>query len=431
MQLIKLLPRSNGKTSLPSEKATVRSRFNPNLEALRAVAALVVVWHHAIIHEFQLDPAYKPNGIAGFNPPGHFSVLIFFVLSGYVISLAHKKALTWATVGTYLRKRFTRIYPIYVLSLSGALIVAGFAYSLYTVIAHLLFGQMVLAPLISENNPLWSLQYEIFFYLLFVPLSMLRVQPIMVAIVTTLLSFVALYLGTKGIGGSTYSYLIGFSFWALGWSFGSLRNTRAVNYTLLLSTIFFLLAIDARFNVLQIIYNRLLKFATSDSTLGIDLVYWPEAFIYHVDFASLPFAAFIILQFIGYDHKNWKWISLLFQILPAYTLVYIARHYSEGSTVTAIMPAIFYLLSTFLFFIRTEAIERVSKWIIVRLIPLGGISYGLYVIHFPILSAFHRIHLFSGNGYTFAARFVFYVLMSLSVAYWLEKQFQPWIKKYL
>ncbi|RZK27985.1 MAG: acyltransferase, partial [Hymenobacter sp.] len=96
--------------------APTKRPFNYNLEFLRGVAALLVVYHHTIVHKFVLDPAYMPDGLWKFEAPGHLSVLVFFVLSGYVIRLTNGAPIVGEKRESYLKKRFIRIYPIYALA---------------------------------------------------------------------------------------------------------------------------------------------------------------------------------------------------------------------------------------------------------------------------------------------------------------------------
>ena len=86
-----------------------RKEINFDIESLRGYAALFVVWHHAITYRALLDPGFCPSGILAYTPSGHFYVLIFFILSGYVIGLSNKQPLSWSTGWTYLKKRLVRV----------------------------------------------------------------------------------------------------------------------------------------------------------------------------------------------------------------------------------------------------------------------------------------------------------------------------------
>jgi peptidoglycan/LPS O-acetylase OafA/YrhL len=143
---------------------------------LRGFAAIVVVWHHFTVHQNRLDPHYNPSGIFAFNTLGHLSVLIFFVLSGYVIGRVHLLPLSRQDIVPYIKKRFLRIYPIYAVTTLLGLLVARINYPIVTVISNLTMTQSVILPVTFENIPTWSLNLEIVFYLLFIPLSYFRLN---------------------------------------------------------------------------------------------------------------------------------------------------------------------------------------------------------------------------------------------------------------
>src|SRR5712691_10367510 len=78
-----------------------------SLQALRAVAALLVLAHHTSERIFQ---NYTPLNI------GFAGVDLFFVLSGFVIFLAHHEELGHPDkLGRYAWRRFVRIYPTYII----------------------------------------------------------------------------------------------------------------------------------------------------------------------------------------------------------------------------------------------------------------------------------------------------------------------------
>lgn len=84
-----------------------------NLQALRGVACLVVVWHHVAGIEYQSFGLRTPLFHAGwwFGAAG---VDLFFVLSGFVITYVHWNQLGRPpAVPAYLFRRAWRIYPIY------------------------------------------------------------------------------------------------------------------------------------------------------------------------------------------------------------------------------------------------------------------------------------------------------------------------------
>jgi len=94
-------------------------RFFPRLEGIRAVAALLVVFHHARAH-------WLWGAVAGWN-----GVTLFFVLSGFLITtlgLREEERLGALRWGAFFVRRAFRILPLYVVSLglyAGLVLVVG------------------------------------------------------------------------------------------------------------------------------------------------------------------------------------------------------------------------------------------------------------------------------------------------------------------
>lgn len=152
-----------------------RDRISPQLSAAlnaaRALAAVYVVLHHVT------GARGWHVGIGKLFVFGQEAVLAFFLLSGFVI-FANERTRALAPRGFYLR-RVRRIYP--------ALIVAMLVSTLVALDNHDLRERFSLAELIGTlaalqdnffkpgvivypylgNDPLWSLSYEIAFYLAF------------------------------------------------------------------------------------------------------------------------------------------------------------------------------------------------------------------------------------------------------------------------
>jgi peptidoglycan/LPS O-acetylase OafA/YrhL len=137
------------------------------LDLARGIAAVYVVLHHAI----KIEPF---GTIFQF---GQEAVLIFFLLSGFVI-FANEQHRVHRVRGYYLR-RIRRIYPpmIVAMLISTILWAVGWIdaeWSWQSLVGTLFALQdvpdlrpgVVAAPYL-DNFPLWSLSFEIFFYLIF------------------------------------------------------------------------------------------------------------------------------------------------------------------------------------------------------------------------------------------------------------------------
>src|SRR5947208_1617487 len=100
--------------ALPAPLSSERLRY---IDALRAIAALLVVWLHAAATFPMASPETAATGgvfvaIPGFIDVGHIGVVVFFLISGFVIpfSILPDRA---APVGSFVIKRILRIYPSY------------------------------------------------------------------------------------------------------------------------------------------------------------------------------------------------------------------------------------------------------------------------------------------------------------------------------
>ena len=146
-----------------------------SIQYLRAVAALLVVVAHALLHPLNyMDPTYARLG--------DYGVLLFFVISGFIMVFTTGR-------GTFpprdfLYRRIERIVPLYWLVTIGVSILAVYAPFLLKN-TRFTWGQLVQSllfiPFYRENGDLvplmklgWSLNYEMFFYCLFAAMALLR-----------------------------------------------------------------------------------------------------------------------------------------------------------------------------------------------------------------------------------------------------------------
>lgn len=141
------------------------------LDLARASAAVYVVVYHVVAHT---DSSPQLSLIFSF---GQEAVIVFFLLSGFVI-FSNEATRVHTPRGYYLR-RLRRIYPpiIFTMLVSSVLWATGVIHTVPTLgsaIATLLSLQdtaglkpgVISSPYLG-NDPLWSLSYEVFFYLVF------------------------------------------------------------------------------------------------------------------------------------------------------------------------------------------------------------------------------------------------------------------------
>lgn len=136
------------------------------LQYVRAVAALLVVFHHA---RNPVPWLFNPAQRIDFAVWG---VDVFFVLSGFVMFIAARNV----GVGTYLWRRLIRVAPLYWLATIAFLLLKGPTWraaeiSLVEVIKSFAFIPYANATYGGAAWPIlapgWTLHFEMFFYLVF------------------------------------------------------------------------------------------------------------------------------------------------------------------------------------------------------------------------------------------------------------------------
>lgn len=155
---------------------------NNSIQIARAIAALLVVFHHLFIPIFHRDNAYT-DYLKHFNFSfiGDYAVYVFFCISGYVMMMSttkkHKGSIS------FLSDRILRIYPSYIIwtVIAIALVyigrVIGYEIVRFKNIPHNVVDMiqvLLLLPSISDHSnyamtlpTAWSLVYEMYYYVVF------------------------------------------------------------------------------------------------------------------------------------------------------------------------------------------------------------------------------------------------------------------------
>ena len=161
-----------------------------SIHYLRGLAALLVVFHHSII---QLAPVRDHYAHIEFGQAG---VDIFFVISGFVIYLSNAKGRLGSA--EFLKRRIIRIVPLYWLATLAVVAVAVVAPRLFattTVTAQNVAQSLLFVPAYSSAFPDqiwpvlvpgWSLNYEMFFYLVFAVGLLVARERLLLFLVATL-----------------------------------------------------------------------------------------------------------------------------------------------------------------------------------------------------------------------------------------------------
>ena len=239
--------------SMQSIPRTSESR----LDLLRSIAALLVVLGHWRILLFQdyprlVAPALWVKALYFLTGLGKPSVMLFFVLSGYLVTASALRSIdngSWS-VGSYLTQRITRLMVVLLPALAlcwfwdslgisiaphglydGAISTTALSANLAgrrdlsTLFQNGLFLQGVTTTTYGSNDPLWSLSYEFWYYMFLIPLiSILRSR----SLVHRCLYGGVLCAGFWLVGRQIAAY---FSIWLLGAAVAGLTRSRVMlNY---------------------------------------------------------------------------------------------------------------------------------------------------------------------------------------------------------
>ncbi|MEO9529845.1 acyltransferase [Roseibium sp.] len=178
------------------------------LQYVRAIAALLVVYFHSVLQYGR----FEPEAVSSTFLFGETGVDLFFVLSGFVMWLTTADRETGPI--EFYRRRIERIVPLYWLfTLSAAAIalvmpsyLKSTTFDLPHLLASLVFvpwtnpadgsGQLI-APVVI---PGWTLNYEMFFYLIFGALLLLPKAVRIHALAAALLALFAVFQLWPGDG---------------------------------------------------------------------------------------------------------------------------------------------------------------------------------------------------------------------------------------
>lgn len=158
-----------------------------SLTGLRGIAACYVMVYH-----FRTGWT-PPHAIAGLVNHGYLAVDLFFVLSGFVLTLTYgRRVATWAEYGGFLVKRLGRVYPLYLVATLGALILWHDVGSVSTLTANALLVQSwgLADPFLA---PTWSISTELAAYIAFPALAIVMLRRTDTAALCAILAACALW----------------------------------------------------------------------------------------------------------------------------------------------------------------------------------------------------------------------------------------------
>ncbi len=381
------------------------------LEGLRGFAALMVFYAHLTAPATKLDPGYAPSPYWWRFEFATGAVLLFFVLSGYVIGLTNRGPASAPGVRDFWRRRFWRLFPINAMAVALAWIalpntapdrLLGNLFFLQD--SQLLLGFRI--PLLDANPNLWSLHYEVIYYLLFPVIWSLR--PRVAVVMSGLLVLAALRLGVPSVA-LPANLAAGACFWLAGlwlaWRAdraGTHPADRAWPSALLL---FFVTC-------------KLQVAATIAGRLGLAFTWVPEVNLWHLDLA--PAAILLVAMIAGRSPPGRGLALVLAAAIPGSRIIW--QMWSQGG-----WPLEDIRLYAFGWLVALALLPwHPSRQAWSRLAPLGAFSYGLYALAAPTQVWMQRqAWVPAGSVPSYLLRLVAVVLSAGFLAWLAETKVQP------
>lgn len=384
--------------------------FDYELEGLRGLGALLVFVSHVA--------GNTPNLLTGFVLPemllkvGHSVVLCFFVLSGYVIGLTNKHAFSGGHLATYLKRRTIRILPIYycvVLGSMAILLLSRSQLGLGTLICHVTFLQGITCPSMPSNTPLWSLSYEVLYYLFFIAVWAFR--PKIFALCAVLLFAITL-LPIIGFSHSSFlGILVGFLFWLGGLIIAFKFKVTGKQKRPLVS-----------FLLLFLFIHNLQPGAIFLTALNFN--YLQAATVSMADLIQF-FPFFILLISVSVGRGNHKLIQTLFWLSYGFSVcigvIVMAMHGWKDD----LLPEYCLLLFSLFLLNWKQPVGFLSLFS-----GFGKLSYAFYVVHWPILYLLaYALPVYGAVG--FWVKVILGLTLSIVISFFLEVKLQPVISQKL
>ncbi|OIP76059.1 MAG: hypothetical protein AUK48_06395 [Oscillatoriales cyanobacterium CG2_30_44_21] len=403
--------------NLANSSSKQRPNFDLNLEGLRGYAALAVGYTHIFGFKNLIDPSYHPANYLDYLLPAHASVLIFFMLSGYVIGLTNPISnFSLENTRLYLIRRAVRLIPIYWIAILFSISVTP-GNSLIEIFGNLFLFQGMFVDLIRNNTILWTLNYEFFYYLLFLGVWWLKPK----------LSFLLLISLTIAIIGwlvpnapqLLHGYAAGWIFWLIGlglaWQMQSEKEkSRRIP---LLSYIFLLTATDS------LSFGRLLLFGFGLKNVNAPIISLADLTLLPI--CLLLFTAITNRRILKLQSHNLKWIELTCFAIPVIGCLFLFATKRLFDNIFWINSAIFTILAILFWRFKIEAN------ILSRLAGMGRIYYAFYIFHTPVMHLIHNYFPYQGSIWSFIFRSIIWFTLTIGISIFLELVMQPIIKRNL
>ena len=373
-----------------------------SLEFLRAACALVVLFNHLYVETRGLPQHAPLVALASFSSE---AVIGFFVLSGCVISRQ-----SYSDSGRYLQARLVRLLPIYFLLL-GFSVLAMWACGVSVETGHLLATALFADSLYADTLfplrffiPSWSLAYELYYYVAFAAiLAWPRlVLPLFAASIAVGLAMYFVTPTSQAASAAEHAFSF-FCMWLAGvivTGVARRRHAIAVPTAAWLFMIGICLSRVPLSEPSKFDFIRLLGFSAGFACLVWSLVSESK------ETAARTFELGLLSRLV---------VSAL---VLAYLFRFSTSHLSMELVVSAGL-AVFTVAPRAM----CEAIARLARPITPFMVYVGGLSYALYLVHYPLIQTLNIL-----SPLPAIVDVAIVAGLSLGLAHLLDYKFQPWVR---
>jgi peptidoglycan/LPS O-acetylase OafA/YrhL len=327
------------------------------LDALRGIAVLFVIYEH--VGPYLLTGVHTAT--VPWFPSGRVGVLLFFLVSGYIIPASLEKR---GNVRAFLVSRFFRLYPLYIVALTAVVLLNVYGSTPMdqgvkadipaTVAAHAtMLSTMVNVPMALAVT--WTLAFEMMFYLLVVSLYSMR---LLRGSATIAMGFAAAAILAGPL--------------PLLWITRHLHGAWLLPVTVLVVMSAGLAAVLSRRRWLTLCGAAILIL------LVLALLVYNEQFVHILDGLSLMavmFAGSAIYRFHHGQIPAWRALAtvLLVAVGEAYTLHEVSPLNSPKQAIGEVV-LVFGIFAIVMWWGQRRNVPVFLAWI-------GGVSYSVYLLH--------------------------------------------------
>lgn len=404
--------------STPSQAPVPLGRDLP-LDGLRGLCAALVFYAHAFAPATALDPRWAPPKLFWWFNLGYAAVMMFFVLSGYVIGLTTPGPASGPAIRRYLSRRALRLLPVNTVAVLLAWVLRP-ANDGGTVLANLLFLQNSVSypgglafDLLPNNTNLWSLNYEVVYYLAFIPLWLWVARFGWVWLGLIALACAA-PVGVPGTATLSH-YACGGLYWLAGYAIARTAppianeaRSRGPWPAAFLGAYALWTLAPLRHVVVEMEWYGL---------MGLT-----PASLHRIDF--LPACVWCLLAVSGRAPGWAAWVGRLTLTLGT---AGVGIAVWRGPLAPAAYVATLALLGAWWLRGWKPCADPLA-----RLAPLGAVSFGIYAFALPIQFAVLALWPgFSGTALTFGVRLAVLTAATLGLAWLVERRLTPWLRSRL